>query len=179
MALADRGCARRDLDSGWLEVTLAGSLGGILTQPRNLGPDGCAGRCERHFLSRGRGHRRSAFWLRNGSARPKEIVFRHGRRLSGGDRAHCVFLELRQLRLFPRPDRCRHRRRIRRDQFGDRRIDPGPSPGSGRFDDQWLILDRRRDGFRRPRLSCSIRDTCRSGSAGVSLLGSAQRSGSS
>ena len=44
----------------------------------------------------------------------------------------------------PRADRCRHRRRVRRDQLRDRRADPREVPRPGRHRDQRLVLDRRR-----------------------------------
>ena len=58
---------------------------------------------------------------------------------------------------LPLPDRHGHRRRVRRDQLGHRRADPGPQPRPGRPRDQRQLLGRRRRSAASPRCCCSTR----------------------
>ena len=62
-----------------LEVTLAGSLGGILTHRETLGLTDAQVGASATCLPGRRGFRRASFRLRNRSARAKEIVFHHRR----------------------------------------------------------------------------------------------------
>jgi hypothetical protein len=124
-----------------LEVTLAGSLGGILTRREALGlSDAQVG--ERDLLSRGRGDRRATFWVRNRSTRTKEIVFHYGGGLSHRHAVNRIFLEFCQLRFLSRADGSGDRRRICGNQFSDRRIDPGACARARGFNDQRIVLGR-------------------------------------
>ena len=61
-----------------LEVTLAGSLGGILTHRETLGLTDAQVGASATCLPGRRGLRRASLWLWNRSARAEEIVFHHG-----------------------------------------------------------------------------------------------------
>ena len=103
-----------------LEVTLAGSLGGILTRPETLGlTDAQVGASATFYLA-GAVARRVAFRLRDRSARAQEALLHHCLGLSRGDGVERVLVEFRELCVFPRTHRRGNRRRIRGDQFRDR-----------------------------------------------------------
>ena len=106
-----------------LEVTLAGSLSGALES--NLRPEfsdaeiGVAGST---YLA---GAVRALFfgWLTDAWA--ARNVLDHAGGLSGRHRCDRAVLGCVELYPVPLPDRRRHRRRIRRDQFGHPGTDPG------------------------------------------------------
>ncbi len=108
-----------------------------------------ADRLRRQHLSHRRDYRRA--WLRSsdGSAWAQEALPDHGRRLRGCDHGDRALLGLRLFRRVPFRHRPRHRRRICRDQFRYRRIDPGALPRLDRSRDQRQLLDRRRARRRR------------------------------
>ncbi len=92
-------------------------------------------------------------------------------------------LELLDFCGVPLPDRPWHRRRIRRDQFRDRRADPRAAAWSDRPDRQRQLLGRRGDRRRAPRCCCcpgaSSASTLAGGSASASAPFSAASSCSS
>ena len=148
LALVDCRLARSDLDS---RRTRSDARRVVRRNPdanRDSRFDRLGSWRERDLLSRGRGHRRPTLWLRNGSIWPKEIIFHHCRRLSHWNRALGFLMESCELRDLPRAHRRGHRRRIRGDQFGDRRTDSRARARTGRFDDQRIVLDWRRARFR-------------------------------
>ena len=104
-----------------LEVTIVGSIGPVLQNAATLGAVGAAGRRSRFVLRDRRGMRCARVRLAHRPVRPKVRLLRHVDRLSDGSDAHRAVVEFLELRGIPRGDRPRHRRRICRDQFGDRR----------------------------------------------------------
>ena len=129
-----------------LEVTVVGSLGPALQRPETLG------------LSAGQiGWAASAYI---GGAVLGALYFGRLADKLGRKRMFLVTLvvyliatvltaftwDIYFLRLLPFPDRLRHRRRVRRDQLGDRRADPGAAARARRSRDQRHVLDRRGDG---------------------------------
>src|ERR1022692_220770 len=133
-----------------LEVTIVGAVGATLTKPgsglhlsaADIGLAGsvyifgaCAGALFFGYLTDRFG--------------PQEAVHDHAGGLPGCYRADgAVVFGVVVLRV-PVPDRRRHRRRVRRDQFCYRRADPGPGPRPGGPDHQWLVLGRARRRRRR------------------------------
>ena len=101
-------------------------------------------RPRRHHLRHRRGHRRAVLGPPDRPLRAQEALPAHARRLPPGDGGHSVRRQLRVLRHMPVLHRVRHRRRIRRDQLGDRRADPGARAGLGRPHHQRELLARRR-----------------------------------
>ena len=84
-----------------LEVTLAGSFGGILTHRETLGLND-TGRRERDLLSRGAVIGAILFWLRNGSVRSKKLFFITVAVYLVATALDRVLVEFRQLRVISR-----------------------------------------------------------------------------
>ncbi len=136
---------------------------------RDLGrSDRCrGGRVRRRRLRRGARVRPADRQVRAQEALPDHAGGLHPGH--GGDR-----LRDQRLVLLRRPIRHGrgHRRRVRRDQFGDRRADPGPRPRPRRPDDQRVVLGRSDGGIgcgdrvpilvrRQRRLAAVLRRRCR------------------
>ena len=127
-----------------LEVTLAGALGGVLTRPETLGlTPARVGASATSYLA-GAVIRCTAFRLRDRPIWPQEIVLHYGRGLSHRHSAIGFLMEFLELRILSRGDRRRNWRRIRSDQFRNRRTDSRARARPCRFDHQRLILGRRR-----------------------------------
>ena len=126
-----------------LEVTVVGSLGGgperrerwACRPPRSAGPD--------RPTSAGAVLGRALFGRLADRLGPQAAVSHHACGLSCCDGPHGVHVRLPVVRAMPLPYRVRDRRRVRGDQFGHRRADPGA----------------------RARASLTWRSTARSGSA--------------
>ena len=120
-----------------IEITIAGAVAAVLTEKATPGPQHDPGRRHRHRLPARRGLRRAVLRAPVRQARPQEPVRRHPGRLPARQRAHRLTwgnsaLALVFLYLHPVHRRCRHRRRVRRDQLRDRRDDAGQVPRPGR-----------------------------------------------
>ncbi len=76
--------------------------------------------------------------------RPEEALPAHARRLHPRHARHGGLVDGLVLLPLPLPHRSRHRRRVRSDQLGDRRADPGAGARPRRSDHQRLLLGRRR-----------------------------------
>ncbi len=87
--------------------------------------------------------RRPPVWTADGRLRPKAPVHDHARRVPGRHGGHRIRLDAVVLLRLPLGNRHGHRRRIQRDQLGDRRADPGPAPGTNRHHHQRHLLGRR------------------------------------
>ena len=142
LALAHCPCARATWILDGLEVTLAGSLGGILTHREALGlTDAQVGASATLYLA---GAVCGALLFGYGTdrlGRKKLFFITVGVYLVGTALTAFSwnFVELCILSCF---DWRRNRRRIRGHQFRDRRIDTGPRPRPRRSHDQWILLGR-------------------------------------
>ena len=162
-----------------LEVTIVGSIAAAAHrggQRPHLEPE--PDRHRRRLLRRRRLPRRAVLRPADRPLRAQEAVPDHPRRLHRRHRGHRLLL--RRLVLLRRPllHRRRDRRRVRGDQLGDRRADPGQGPRPGRPDDQRQLLGRRRRSARSPRSPCSTRRYSPPTSAGALLSPPAPFSGS-
>ena len=99
-----------------------------------------------HLLPRRGDHGRALLRPSHRPLRAQAAVHGHARglpRLHRGLRARWNYWSFVGL---PLPRRRRHRRRVRRDQLGDRRADPGACPRSRRACDQRQLVGRDRGG---------------------------------
>ena len=117
-----------------LEVTLAGSLGAILTHRETLGLTDAQVGATRDLLSDRCGSRRALFGYATDRSVARNCFLLRSAVYLVGDWTDRIFVELRELRIFSRADRRGNRRRIRGDQFCDRRIDSGARARSRRSD---------------------------------------------
>ena len=159
-------------DTGWCRRHRPARAGYAL-------PDGGADRRGRERLPRGCGARRALLRATHRHARAEEALLRDARGLSRRVVAHGVLDRLRVVCRLPLLHRCRHRRRVLRDQRGDRRAASRAGPWPSRPRDQRHVLARRRPRSARHASSSSIRTSCRSGSGGASASASGRPSGSS
>ena len=135
-----------------LEVTIVGSIARRLTEegqrarPRRE-PDRHRGR----VLCRRRLRRCALLRPAHRPLRPQEAVPGHPRASTSSRRRDRLLLRALVLLRRPLLHRRRDRRRVRGDQLGDRRADPGPGARPGRPDHQRQLLGRRRRRVRSPR----------------------------
>ena len=149
-----------------LEVTIVGSIGPMLQDKRTLALTAQDIGTVASLLRRRRGGRRAGVRLADRPVRAAADLQHHAGALYRRRAGHRLLLEFLALRGVPRADRPGHRRRICRDQFGDRRADPGPAARPDRPDRQRQLLGRRGGRRRRPRCCC-----CRGGSSASTSAG--------
>ena len=161
-----------------LEITIASNVGPDLTLHEHA--QHVRGRGQRHRLvvPDRRGHRRAVLRAAVRQARPEEPVHDHARRVPDRQRPHRGDAERRSLVHLPvrHPDHRGHghRRRVRRDQLGDRRDDPGQVPRPRRPRGQRHLLGGRDHRHDRHAVGCST--TSRRPGAGGSPSWSARSS---
>ena len=125
-----------------LEVTLVGSISGVLTDKGTLHLSTAQATAAGSFYLAGAVRRRAPLRLPDRPLRAQEALHDHARRLPrlhGRDGAR---LELLVVHDLPRPRRRRHRRRVLGDQLGDRRARARARARPGRARDQQLVVDR-------------------------------------
>ena len=126
-----------------LEVTLVGSVAGVLREPQTLHlTDTDRGSGER--LPRGGDRGRARLRAPDRHARPAAPLLRDALDLPRRHADDGALLRLRELRVLARRHGRRDRRRVRRRQLGHRRADARVRPRSRRSRDQQHLLDRDR-----------------------------------
>ena len=141
-----------------LEVTLAGSVGAILTHRDTLHLSDTQVGASATFYLIGAVVGAIVFRLCDRSAWAQTTLFHHRRPFISWRRPLTASSwNFASYAFFRMLDRRGHRRRIRRDQFRDRRTDPGAGARARRSHDQRLLLDRRGAGSGRAPFFCSIR----------------------
>ena len=130
-----------------LEVTVVGSLGPALQRPDTLGLSATRDRLGGLGLRRRRRAGRAVLRQARGSARAQAACF-SSRSPSTSSRTLLTALtfDFRSFAALPLRHGLRDRRRIRRDQLGDRRADPRARARLRRSRDQRQLLDRRGRG---------------------------------
>ena len=129
-----------------LEVTLVGSLGGILQRPETLGLSAGEVGASGSLYIGGAVLGCAFFRPPDGPARSQEALPRHPRGLYARNSGDGICTELRMVCRVPFWHGIRHRRGIRRDQFGDRRAHPRALARSRESFDQRQLLGRRCTG---------------------------------
>ena len=121
VALADRGLPGRHLDSRWSGSDSGRSARRSFDATGDARVNTCPGWRERDILPGGRRIGCTPFRLWHRPIWPQEIVLYYGRCLSHRHSAIGFLMEFLELRILSRGDRRRDWRRIRSDQFRDRR----------------------------------------------------------
>ncbi len=144
LALARRGGTRHHLDPRRARGHDRRLTGADAAAGRHSRAVGGRDRLGRLGVRRGRRARRAVLRAARGQARAQAAVPRDAVGLPRGDAAHGRDLGLLVVRVLPISDGLRHRRRVRRDQLGDRRADSGARARPRRPRDQRQLLARRR-----------------------------------
>ena len=142
MALVGRRWTRDHVDPGRLRGDARRRDREHAHRPRRAGPVDPAVGLGRDVLPPGGDLRRARLRLPDRPIRPQEAVHGHAGDLPRVHRRVRAGLGLPELRRLPLSRRVGHRRRVRGDQLGDRRVDPSSGPGPGCARDQRELVGR-------------------------------------